>query len=511
MRERIKKICHPRIIALAGGLLFIYVMLIQTKTIWSGYHFLDDHELVRIEYGLKHGADVFETVWAWICNDLHWRYRPLYWVERVIGTAVMGSDLYVWNVYKAVMGAVTFYLLYMTGYYLRQRWHISALFAAVIMVGPQITPWYRSANQENTGLLLCAVVLYLIARQYNRQKYRHVGYNMLIAVAVLLCSLEKESFVLMMPAFGAMKYWLEYMARERRIPGKHGRKGLWLDCLKSGSLTYAISIIGFLANLYMLLVYVGVDKSSYAGFQKGIPLRTYLWGIKYTLTNCITNYVWGAVILVLLLVVCCQLVDKAYIKYYAGFGIISCFIMGTQLVAHARSLMWERYIIPFIIGYAVLFVFVGYHMLSSDVLRRRVYVGVLAALVLIHAPIAREKANSYTLDGELIHEYLDYILENTAEGDHIIGAYTDEELNLAIESWLETHDRKKMYSYNRNTGELQDVIQLGEPNQDIADWGAEVVVCYSGDADKFEDMMGLSESDDYLRQQYGQYAVIIRQ
>lgn len=511
MDERIRKICLQRLIGLLGGLLFIFTMLIQTKTIWSGYHFADDHELVRIEYSLKHGSDVLETVWAWMNNDLHWRYRPLYWVERVMGTAVMGSSLYAWNVYKAVMGVVTFYLLYMTGYYLRQKWHISALFAAVIMVGPQITPWYRSANQENTGLLLCAVVLYLIARQYNRQKYRHIGYNILIAVAVLLCSLEKESFILMMPAFGAMKYWLEYMARERQISDKADRKGLWLNCLKNGSITYAIMIIVFLANLYMLLFRVGVDKVSYAGFQKGIPLRTYLWGIKYTLTDCITNHVWFAIILTLLVVVCCHLVDKAWIKYYVGFGFISCFIMGIQLVAHAKSLMWERYIIPFIIGYAILFVFVGYHMVSSDVFRRRVYVGVLIALVLIHASTARDMARAYTQDGELVLGYLDYILENTVEEDHIIGAYADEELNLAIGSWLETHGRKMMYSYNRSTGELPDVVQLGEPNYDMTDWGAEVVVCYSREADIFVDMMGLSASDDYLRQQYGVYAVIIRQ
>ena len=122
---------------------------------------MDDHELIRIEYWLEHGSDLWELVWNFAGN-LSSRYRPLYWVERVIGTAILGSDLYIWNVYKAVMGVLTFYMLYMTGYYLRQKWYINTLFAAVIMIGPQITPWYRSANQENTGLFLCAIVLYLI-------------------------------------------------------------------------------------------------------------------------------------------------------------------------------------------------------------------------------------------------------------------------------------------------------------------------------------------------------------
>lgn len=510
MHKRVGKPCYERAIALLGGLLFVYVMLISTKTIWSGYHFADDHELVRIEYSLTHGANLFEQVRAYIINDLNIRYRPLYWVERVVGTAVMGSDLFAWNVYKAVMGVITFYLLYMTGYYLRQKGYISFLFAAVIMVGQQITPWYRSANQENTGLLLCAVALYLTARQYYRQRFRHIGYNLLIAAAILLCSLEKESFVLMIPAFGAMKYWLEYTARERQISVEDERKGLWLKCLGSGAVTYLIIGIGFLANLYMLLFRVGVDKLSYAGFHKDISLRTYLWGIKYSLTECISNYVWFAVMMTLVVIVCCQVVDKGKLKYYAGFGLISCYVMGTQLIAHSKSLMWERYIIPFIIGYAALFVFVGYHMLSSDKLRRRVYALVLAALVLLHLPDARERARAYAEDGELIQEYLSYILSNTSEEDQIIGAYVDGEFNLAMECWLEVHGRKKMYAYNWSTGELKDEIHLGEPNSDNADWEAEVAVCYSSYADKVLELMGLSDSDQYLRQQYGQYAVIIR-
>ena len=337
-------------------------------------------------------------------------------------------------------------------------------------------------------------------------------YNLSIAAAVILCSLEKESFILMMPAFGAMKYWLEYAEREIQIVDKGGRKRLLSDCLKSGGITYAIIAIGFLANLYMLLFRVGVDKVSYAGFHKGVSLREYANGIKYSLSKYMTNYVWFAAIFTLLFIVCYQVINKKLVKYYLGFGAISCYVMGTQLLAHAKSMMWERYIIPFIIGYAVLFVFVGYHMLASDTLRRRVYVGVMTVLVLLYASTARGMARSYAQDGELIQEYLDWILENTIESDHFIGAYADEELNLAVASWLETHGRRKMYSYSWDTGAMQDVVQLVEVNQDMTDWGSvEAVVCYSIDADKIVGMMGLTMSDAYLRQQYGKYAVIIRQ
>lgn len=514
MSKFLKKPCLERVIAACLGLAFVYVMLIQTRTLWSGYHFLDDHELVRIEASLKQGTPLWDQIRAQIGNDLQIRYRPLYWVERTIGTALLGSNLFAWNLYKAAMAAVTFYLLYMTGYYLRQRWHINALFAAVIMVGPQITPWYRSANQENTGLFLCALVLYLTARQYHRQKFRHVGYNLLIVAAAVLCSLEKESFVLMLPVFGALKYWLEYTARDlQNVETDDGRnKGLWRECVKSNLIVYILMAAVFFFHIYMLLFRVGVDKLSYAGFQKETPLREYINGIRYSLTRFLTNYVWFAVILTLLLVVCYQVFDKKKVKYAAGMVVIGCFVMGIQLLAHAKSMMWERYIIPFIVGYALVFVLTGYGMLAEDVLRRRVYAGVLTAMVLMYAFTARGMARSYTQDGELISGYLNYILENTTENDHIIGAYADEELNLATASWLEAHGRMKEYSYNWNTGELQDYVHLSEVNPETTDWSsADVAVCYSIDADKIVGMMGLTGADSYLRQQYGQYAVIIRQ
>ncbi|MDE7224454.1 MAG: glycosyltransferase family 39 protein [Acetatifactor sp.] len=512
MSKFLRKSCRERVIAAFLGLAFVYIMLIQTKTLWSGYHFLDDHELVRIEASLAQGTPLWDQIRIQIDNDLQIRYRPLYWVERTTGIALLGSDLFAWNLCKAVMAAVTFYLLYMTGYYLRQRWHISALFAAVIMVGPQITPWYRSANQENTGLFLCALVLYLTARQYNRQKFRHVGYNLLIVVSAVLCSLEKESFVLMLPAFGAVKYWLEYTAKDMQHKENGDGKGLWWECVKSNLIVYLLLAAAFFFHLYMLLFRVGVDKVSYAGFRKETPLREYLNGIRYSLTRFLTNYVWFAVILTLLLVVCYQVFDRRKIKYAIGMGVIGCFIMGIQLLAHAKSMMWERYIIPFIIGYALVFVLTGYWLLAEDALRRRVYAGALTAMVLMYAFTARGMAHSYTQDGELINGYLNYILENTEEEDHIIGAYADEELNLASASWLEAHGRKKEYSYNWYTGELKDYVHLSEKNEETTDWiSADAAVCYSIDADKIVSMMGLTGADSYLRQQYGQYAVIIRQ
>lgn len=75
------------------GVVIIVGILFIAQTIWSGYHFLDDHELIRIEQSASQGQPLIMTMNRWICNDLWWRFRPFYWVERVTAGYLFGSNL----------------------------------------------------------------------------------------------------------------------------------------------------------------------------------------------------------------------------------------------------------------------------------------------------------------------------------------------------------------------------------------------------------------------------------
>lgn len=92
------------ILALLAGTVIVAGILCIAQTIWSGYHFLDDHELFRIEQSANQGQPLLTTVKAWILNDLRVRYRPLYWTERVTVGYLFGSNLTAWNIWTAVKG-----------------------------------------------------------------------------------------------------------------------------------------------------------------------------------------------------------------------------------------------------------------------------------------------------------------------------------------------------------------------------------------------------------------------
>ena len=475
----------------------------------SGYHFLDDHELIRIEYSIEeHKQSVVSVMQGYINNDMNSRFRPMYWVERVVCTAIFGSDLLYWNIYTAIQGILTFYLLYYAARYLKFNWHISLVFSGIIIFGDQFVPWFRSANQENTGLLFCAFALWLIARQYHAKKFSSILYNGMICIGVIICGLIKESFVILMPAFIALKFWLEYCYVSDTVGGK----GIWKKCLRENIVTYGIIFLAFLVNMYFLLFRVGVDKVSYAGFHEGTSLYQYYYGIRDSLLVYLKRFTWMGIMLIIITIVCYQVIEKKYWKQYLGFGIIGIYIMGTQLMSHAKSLMWERYIIPFIVGYAVVFVLLGYRIFSKDEFRRKVYEGLLVVLLIMQVQKSYDLAKDYAWTGKLVQDYLQCVLENTEESSVIIGAFSDEELNLATSSWLEVRERTREYTYKWEEEVFYDSVQMAAANQDVPTWEmADVVLCYTGQIGTIVGIMGINEVDGYKEYQFGGYAVVVRQ
>lgn len=502
-QEKIKEVIEV-LAVLALGFVLMFGILIKSGTLKSGYHFMDDHELIRIEYTLENTEQsVGSLMHAMINNDFHWRFRPFYWVERVGCTAVFGSDLLPWNIYTGIKGVLAFAFLVLAARKLKFGRVISFLFAAIIMFGPQFTPWYRSANQENTGLLLCALVLWLISMQYHMGKYNGKGWNAAIIISIIICGLVKESFTLCMPAFAAFKFWLEYT----ETPGDK----LW-KCLRRNWVVYASIAVAFLCNVLWILFRVGVDNVSYAGFQEGTRLSEYFDGIWYSLTVFLKQYAQAGIILLVILVVVFCLLDKSKRKKYAGYALIGGYVMGVQLVAHAKSLMWERYLIPFIIGYAMVFILLGYKMLEKREFIRTIYVGILIVLLAVEAPVAYEEAQGYAYTGQMTDKFLQFVKAYTEEDDVIIGAFVDDELNLATACWLEVNGRTGEFQYSWTDGSLRDTVQIGAAGNGETQWQlADAALCYAYQEDQIKGMMGEIEGTTLKGHVYGSYCVIFRE
>lgn len=503
-RKRISPAEH--LFALFLGALILFGILLGTGTIHSGYHFMDDHELIRMQLGFEEqGRTLWQAIKDWMVSDFHWRYRPLYWVERLTGAYFWGSDLVCWNYYTAIKGVITFYCLYCMARYLKYNRPVSAIVPCVVMLGTQFTPWYRSANQESTGLLLCAVALYLIARQAYYGKYRDLRYNVGLILCAVLCGLVKESFTLFMPAFVGVKYWLEYWDEEH-MPSEKGR---WLKCLKNNAVTYGLILLAMLVNVFMILFMVGVDNVSYAGFQEGVALSVYVQIIKNSLLDYTKWYTKIAAIIVLCAIMCYKNIEKKDIRKYFGFLLIGGYICAVQLVAHAKSGMWERYMIPYTLGYALIFILLAYRIFEKDKLHKLVFYGLAAVLLLKTVPVAYEYSGYYAEDGVAISCFLESIKENTAEDDRIVCAFMTEELNIAVECWLETNERTQTYSLVNN--EWKNEVQLkGTEPSEFSGHNARAFVCYDWQVEEVLPVMGITEPMQYELQDFDGYTIVLR-
>lgn len=490
------------IVILMLGVLTVFGTLYRTGVITSGFHMLDDHELIRFNLAFtENNASLGETIRYAILNDFGGgRYRPLYWLERVTGSKLWGDELTCWNCYTAVKGVLTFYFLYYTARYLKYNRIVSFLFVGIILFGSQFTPWFRCANQESTGLLFCALTLYFIAIQYFYGKYNGLLFNAVIVLGAILCGLTKESFVLFMPVFIALKFWLEYC-----------QKGEFIRCLKGNLAVYVLIALSALINVGMILFYVGVDHVSYAGFHEATALTEYWSGIRYSLKFNLGSYtIAGGVFLFAILLYVFE-IPKEKRKKYFGFTVISVYVMTVQLIAHAKSLMWERYIIPWIVGYALLFVLLGYRIFEQNRWRRSIYIVALAILFLAEAPKAYRMSRDYAYVGQILKLYFQNILDHTEEDSQIVCALSAGELNLSTECWLEVHERTQAYSYDLNTGEFVNMVQLKGTVPESFSWEkAQVVVCDGDQVEQILQLMGISEESQYDVSEYNGYHVICR-
>lgn len=141
--------------------------------------------------------------------------------------------------------------------------------------------------------------------------------------------------------------------------------------------------------------------------------------------------------------------------------------------------------------------------------RSKIYLIVLLGLLCITVPATAKSARDYAKTGEWVKEYFDCIISNTVESDRIVSAFGDEELDLATECWLETHDRLQAFS-NIN-GEWKDTAQLAEVLQGDYSWeNVKVVTCYSyAQVYTLSLMDGVGE-DDFEAYTFGDYMVMVK-
>jgi hypothetical protein len=450
-----------KMIDLVCGIVIFAAIILGSGSLWSGYHLVDDHTFIGISHRLQ-AESLMDVIRSQIIYDLSIRFRPLYNVEIVLKSRLFGADMFWWMLLSMVEGILVFYLFCRIARNMKATRLEAFMFSGLLVFGEQFAPWYRAANQENTGMLLAAVVLFLITALYDQNGkkviHRKWYYTGIIAVGIL-SSLQKEAFVLMLPAY----FMLMLVLEKEQNPGEGIVKNV---CNKI--IILVLYTIVFVLEIYVIIFVVGTNKIGYAGFSSQSPLMSYISGIE---TSLMVNMRWitlTGVIAVFLLVMYMIIGHRSgKVVPYTGYILLALYILGTQLILYAKSGMSGRYMLPYMIGWAVLFVIVMFRILRNNWVLYWSYMTLCTALLILGLVSGFLGAREWTVKGEHAGSLLSTLNKTLTDYNApkiLVDFGGDVELEDSVQEWQSQYGQ---YDWNNHTTESETIDSSGIADADF--------------------------------------------
>jgi hypothetical protein len=392
-------------------LVFWLLILITSGSLFSGYHFTDDHEIVAMNYDLKiDKINIIELFIQWIKRDLiSGRLRPFYYIHRIIETRVFGLNFTLWSIYTGLLGVFTTFFLFLFGKLINFSTQEALLFSFLTTLGTQSAIWWQLGPAETIGSFLLSVTLVLAV--LSEKENHKLLYEILLIVLVLMMSLSKESFILIIPAIAFIKIWMSH----------HFQTISWQQAIVQNFLSIALLGSILLSEIIFLIFFLGLTPDiGYAGIDKFSISR--IISAAKELHEAGDGWILLASLLAILVLSMRNSFPailrtlKSLCLYLSLFFLVAF----PQIVLYAKSGISHRYILPGIIGYSFLLIAL-YSLLNR---KYRLVTKLILVLILISLglkfTLAWEAAHSFALEGKSTNALLETIEKNTTGNDPIL-------------------------------------------------------------------------------------------
>ena len=347
-----KKHKYESVFVLFGALFYVFILLICTGTLTSGYHLADDHQILlnskRFQDGIYTWKTFFhEGLFSYFEEGI--RFRPLYSTLRLLRSYLLGTNYTAWSVLVGMEIVGCIILAYYIARNLGADIFASTLAAVFIVTGEQGEIWWRLGPQEPTGLLMCLSCMLLIQKFQAEQK---LWKEILIIIFAFLMAASKESFTILLPAMilFAIGYdiWFNHSCCFSSDLKNAIRKNRWI---------IIILVVLLCINLYVIVFKIGILSIEYAGIDTTLGISGYIEKIKkilfgdnmkpYLLLQIISL---GGMVIALLKKTKDEIIESVKKN---GILIVSLVaIEAVELVLYTKSGMWGRYLVPFTLGIA---------------------------------------------------------------------------------------------------------------------------------------------------------------
>lgn len=327
----LKRVAWIEALAL-GAIAAFWCWLFSSGALTSGYHLMDDHEIIRIVDDLD-GRGGARVAWQWATNDFVMRFRPLFYFHRVLQAELFGDHFLAWSIYTALLGLVSSALLYGCLRLLRFAPWEGLAFAFFALVGEQGTIWWRLGVNETPGMVLLSLAAFAMA-WHARTPSRPAHAVFLVSTALM--TLCKESFIVLVPALLLGLVWAVRACRG--ISWARAARSCAADAIVLGAVAAA--------ELLFLKLRVGTENIGYAGVQGLTPDK--LWVAARTFGA--LAGVWKVCLALCALGLALR--GLGFLRGLVPAAALCAAIVAPQAVVYAKTGVMERYYLPGVVGTA---------------------------------------------------------------------------------------------------------------------------------------------------------------
>lgn len=374
----------------------VFGVVLGMGTLTSGFHLVDDWEFAKyVDWMTLEGRSVADCLREAVGYDLTMRFRPLYYINRVLMAAVFGVNLTAMSVIKAAEIVAAFVLLYYCARRMRCNMVYAALFSLTVLTGYQSAVWWKLGPQESYDIMMFALGFWLMLKwlRTGRRWYATASVG-----AFFLMSIYKEPFILLLPFVGL------YVLYEEMTGKKVTLSALWAAIRRRLPFLMALGLM-FAAEMFLIVFVIGTNNYSYVGLDESVTLEQYAQAWALAAHTDLKWYVRFGWLFILLFLTYWEHVKKLGWEMLLAFSIIL-----PQCVSYSKTAMTERYLLPAVLGFAFFFVIVGCNFRPLSGKRRIVYVLCLFLMLAVHGRVVLREAAYFTYRGESIRTMMESTL-----------------------------------------------------------------------------------------------------
>lgn len=431
--------------------LLVFGVVIGTGTLTSGFHLVDDWEFAQyVDWMTLDHMSLWECLKETVSYDLTLRFRPLYYINRILMAYVFGINLTAMSVIKAAEIVAALTALYYCARQMKCGRVCAAFFSLTVMVGYQSAVWWKLGPQESYDIMLFAAGFYLLLKWLETDRRR---YALASVGSFFLMSIYKEPFILLLPFVGLYVLYVEMQGKKVTL------SGLWTAVRHRLPYLFTIGVI-FTVEMLLIVFVVGTNNYSYVGLDEGVTLSQYVQVWSGAARSDLKWYVrFGALMCLLLLIYGRQ------VKRLGWEALLAMSIILPQCVTYSKTSLEERYILPCVLGFAFFFVVAGWNFEPLKGKRRIAYFMCLLLLLLAHGRVTLREARYFAYRGESIRTMMESTLALVDGTDRrVLSCFAPNlEGNKTMYHWFRVHGYDEVFYWeeeekkiNRSFGPRED-------------------------------------------------------